>query len=288
MGSRAGDLGSVQRFVRLTDTSGRMFDSYPPNALDILEAVGQGIYGDLNTNYIAVGGDPTNINGILSPGMFDTGWYARTAYEIISDRSVRQEWGEKRMTVRDNDGNVLGIAKVSAPETVAVVDNAYVTLGLVTDESFVNFDNAGSKRNAIKALFGFGRKFGFNIPEYKHRKGAIFLYTFVPLIRGYKYGLSGLYGSRLDARFRRDRYGQFRDMLEQRRFPATLTGGSVEYPIEINFVPQDSTTGGSTAPSNTHSQNLDTHASSSMPYKDGEVVDRLDNPDITVTPVDVT
>ena len=156
VGSRAGDLGSVQRFVRLTDTSGRMFDSYPPNALDILEAVGQGIYGDLNTNYIAVGGDPTNINGILSPGMFDTGWYARTAYEIISDRSVRQEWGEKRMTVRDNDGNVLGIAKVSAPETVAVVDNAYVTFGLVTDESFVNFDNCyDSNSIGSKAVFKF-------------------------------------------------------------------------------------------------------------------------------------
>ena len=106
-------------------------------------------------------------------------------------------------------------------------------------------------------------------------------------IRGYKYGLAGLYGSRVDARFRRDRFGQFRDMLEPRRFAATLEANSVEFPIEINFVPRDSKGGGTVAPALTHSQNLDTHASSSLPYVDGKTVDRPDNPDITLKPVDI-
>ena len=76
-------------------------------------------------------------------------------------------------------------------------------------------------------------------------------------------------------------------MFEQRKFPATLIGGSVEYPVMINFVPQDTTTGGKSSPENTHSQNLSRFATSSLPYFDGMVKDRDDNPDVTLTPISV-
>ena len=77
-------------------------------------------------------------------------------------------------------------------------------------------------------------------------------------------------------------------MLEQRSQYAVVVGqGGVDYPIEINFIPRDTTQGGTSDPDNTHSQNLSTVSSSSLPYFDGLTVDRSDNPDETLDPVEV-
>ena len=153
-------------------------------------------------------------------------------------------------------------------------------------DRFGNINNVESFKNTQKFLFGFGDN-SYNQPIPVNTDPGSFE-TAIPVIRGYKYGLGGLFGSLPDARFRRDRYGQFRDMFEQRRFPATLVGGIVEYPVEIKFVPQDSTTGGSEDPARTHSQNLSPFATSSLPYYDGQVKDRGDDPDVTLTPIEVS
>jgi hypothetical protein len=76
-------------------------------------------------------------------------------------------------------------------------------------------------------------------------------------------------------------------MLEGRKYPATLVRNSVEYPIDIAFVQRDSTSGGTVDPMQTHSQNLDLHASSSLPYYDGLAVERPDNPDESLSPVEI-
>ena len=104
-------------------------------------------------------------------------------------------------------------------------------------------------------------------------------------IRGYKYGLAGLFGSTLGACFRRDRYGQFRDMFEQRLYPATLQSDrSVDYPLQVTFVSRE---GLRTSAERTHSQNLSSYATSSLPYFDGLTVDRSDDPDTTLIPVEI-
>jgi hypothetical protein len=282
----AGERGSVQRFVRLTDTKGKLYDSFPPNALDILKAEGVGIYGsNTNSTYLAVGSPNTQFDA--SQGV-DYSWYSRTAYEVIQERAVAQEYGDKIFPVFESDGSSIGNAVVTNDRSVIVFDKSFITLGISSDASQrTDGGTEEAKRAAQKALFGFGRKAGHSVVDYKQRTPSFLLYVFEPQIRGYKYGLAGIFGSSHDARFRRDRYGQFRDMLEQRRNAAILLGGSVEYPVEINFVSQDSTTGGTVSPENTHSQNLDSHASSSIPYKDGEVVDRPDNPDTKLQPLDL-
>lgn len=103
--------------------------------------------------------------------------------------------------------------------------------------------------------------------------------------RGLKYGLLNSRQTFTTARFRRDRYGQFRDMLEQSPNAAYLVKNSVEYPIEISFFSRPNSDGTGqllTDPALTHSQNLSVYATSSLPYFDGIARDRSDNPDVTL------
>ena len=83
---------------------------------------------------------------------------------------------------------------------------------------------------------------------------------------GFKYGLINAYPHNSRATFRHDRYGQFRDMLEQRKMSkyhvSPRTMGSAVF---NRFFDED---GNSVAPEETHAQNLSFESTSSYPYYD--------------------
>jgi hypothetical protein len=103
-------------------------------------------------------------------------------------------------------------------------------------------------------------------------------YRFGPIIRGWKYGIRNGLTEFNHATFRRNRYGQNRDMLEQRLFtkfyleskPGRATSISTSV-VVVKFV---DTNGNITSPENTQSQNLSFEATSSMPFFDGETRNR--------------
>jgi len=121
-------------------------------------------------------------------------------------------------------------------------------------------------------------------------------------------GTYGLADGRLkmnSAIFRWDRYGQFRDLLEQCPGIAftTIRDGrrSNEFPVDVKFFSRASRNGTGVFvadPTQTHSQNLSSHATSSMPYYDNDKpaknstasngVDRPDNPDVTLADTTIT
>ena len=141
--------------------------------------------------------------------------------------------------------------------------------------------------------------------EYLKERSSIF-FGMSPVIRGWKYGLQSGLPSHTRAIFRRDRYGQFRDMLEQRPFtkfivdplsffandatPATSptpnpdgttppTGQISDSPVYVNFVKQVYTKDDRSIgkiqmqkidPTQTVSHNLHPEVTSSLPYFDGE------------------
>lgn len=101
-----------------------------------------------------------------------------------------------------------------------------------------------------------------------------------PVIRGWKYGLYSGLPAYTSAHFRQGRYGQFRDMLEQRLFtklfiakrsPRTNANNIIEDntlndgPVTVRFLDDQ---GNLTDPANTQSQNLSFEATSSLPYFD--------------------
>lgn len=106
---------------------------------------------------------------------------------------------------------------------------------------------------------------------------------FGPVVRGWKYGIYSGLPAFSKAYFRQQRFGQFRDMLEQRPFTKYYQsiennpgvenfkqGVSVAV-VTVKFVDANDKL---TKPENTWSQNLSLEATSSMPYFDGETRNR--------------
>ena len=95
--------------------------------------------------------------------------------------------------------------------------------------------------------------------------------------RGFRYGIMDINSLHSSLIFRSDRYGQFRDMLEQRSEAKYFTNKEIqESPVTIRFVKPGTSTPESAI--NTTSQNLSQEFTSSLPYFDGVAVDRPDDP----------
>lgn len=148
-----------------------------------------------------------------------------------------------------------------------------------------------------RVLFGFGDLATYtplgtgvnNFPSFRNQDwyytnsfaGTISFYVQGPIIRGWKYGVYSGLPTYSKARWRRGKFGQFRDMLEQREFTkyyydssdSGFAAGEGPAPITVKFV---DSSGRLTKPENTSSQNLDTACTSSMPYFDGESRNRPD------------
>jgi len=295
---QAGTTGSLQRFVNLASESDVFYDSYPPNPVDIIsEKVGGG-FVDYVSEYRLVVASPTSqyagFTGI------DAGWYMRTAYEVSSNRFTSVNYDVISRPAYDLTGlQTSQAANLTFPKSLTILssesDLVPIIPGMDSALIYVISDDSGNRnseqagRMSLKAVFGFGNS-KYNIPTLnfvsKNVPGTVV--TSSVEIRGYKYGLTGLAGTYANNRFRRDRYGQFRDMLEQSPNAAYFVNNSVEYPLEVKFFSRPSRDGKGravTEPEKTHTQNLNAYATSSLPYFDGDAREREDNPDITLVDI---
>jgi hypothetical protein len=113
----------------------------------------------------------------------------------------------------------------------------------------------------------------FSFSGYEFRSGSI--WSVGPIIRGWKYGLYNGLPDYTAAYYRHGRYGQYRDMLEQRIYTRiflanpdktiSTTSEVNDGPITVKFVDSNDNL---VDPQNTQSQNLSLHATSSLPYFD--------------------
>lgn len=104
----------------------------------------------------------------------------------------------------------------------------------IDDLKYLVFGNGTPGSQTSKILFGFGDRSSIMSSSYgiigkRYLPAPRFSYNFStyrisagPVIRGWKYGLIDGNPHYTSCVFRRDRYGQFRDMLEQRLYSATF------------------------------------------------------------------
>lgn len=94
-------------------------------------------------------------------------------------------------------------------------------------------------------------------------------------IRGFRYGLSNVADRKPRNIFRRDRYGQLRDMFEMAPNTAYLDDATntISYPVEARFFDSE---GAIAEPDQTSCSNLSTNVTSSAPFFDREVVEFTD------------
>lgn len=143
--------------------------------------------------------------------------------------------------------------------------------------------NGMGRAEFLKAFFGIGAgRSSYDNQHVTYRTKVVPNFWTKPVnvgvnLRGWRYGMMSAFPTRNIAIYRRDRYGHFRDMLEQRLdgkfFNEGENAGVREGAVQVKFYDRD---GNLTSPELTLSSNLSFEATSSVPYFDGVARNRTE------------
>ena len=307
-------VGSL-RMLGLDDTSERYWDSLMPAIDQCLAANGSSIWtapsldstfnpSGKRVGYIEFDRSSVGLSNNLD-AMFDDVWTKAFPLEPRYSSVTRQLDIKKGFISRINysgpsadaiDPHVIDDLIVSnvltASHPTRDVGSNFHTDYLVNVVSGIS--GAASSDDISKVLFGFGDARGYGInPDgniygtnhYATFRNIYYIGTFAnrvvrsPVIRGWKYGVSSGLPQFSRAHFRRNRFGQPRDMLEQRRLTKfyvlasdeSKKEGPSDAVVDVKFIDVD---GRTSSPDNTWSQNLSFECTSSVPFFDGETRNR--------------
>ena len=232
---QAGTTGSILRGVRLVDLNERYLDSLFPDVNVIAAANSVKIRWDgsasLSTNLTSgkLAFYPLGTGGNFNGG--DLTWprsfpfddrYGGSNLErvagVISSRPGTNLY-QTSDPAKKNFGNITTIT--GRQDSGESSSNAYVTL-IATPTTGSMLPDA--KSVFLKSFYGFGDSVSFNLPKVikklaATRAASVFGGRDVE-IRGFKYGLISALPTFTSAVYRRDRFGQARDMFEQRQYSA--------------------------------------------------------------------
>lgn len=268
--------GAFQRFLRISDSKERYYDSVLPD---------RELYSRRCDGFLGAIVSPKQVN---LPAL--AGGIKKTRSLAFNPTNFWAEKSNNRMAF-PYDGN----PKRVDGDTIAII---------------LNQDNGGSPRTVLmknntqrdRLLFQIGRSkgdfFAFTSSpsgdqEYvtstrKFNKGLVCTapgniglpslldeaHYPVTGATGYRYGIKSITPEYNTAVFRNDRYGQFRDMLEQRQVSRFFVEGEPDRgAVTVSFTRVTSSMA-MEKPSETNSSNLSPYATSSVPYIDGEYRNR--------------
>lgn len=342
---RAGTIKNIRVF----SNSERFYDSLLPDFSKMILELGGAITGIFNPTYgirgsiLDLGPNATDRVAGYRPMFPFEPTFSNIPRQKFFSKGIKattgDDWIEGNLLLSFNDEhqsalNFASTTVTAGPPPIIInpgtqyVGN-YVVAYSPDNVNGVNPINYAAKdSDLIKVLFGFGdfnsRAVNFADPYIAnqgytqcpfYRSGSIYntgpgSRLCGPMIRGWKYGVQDGNPHYTSCVFRRDRYGQFRDMLEQRLYPVSyldydnaptryfgdfetsampnprpekVTNVTIEYPLTVTFVKQQVVTlGVGTAgqyellvnteqnSNQTFSSNLSPYATSSLPYFDLE------------------
>jgi len=281
--------GSMQRFVRLSSRSERYYDTFLPDIYEYLVT-----YGGAGTprigNSISVGYDGMVGNMLLVTGSVVlqlNGNRMKLPFDNNIER-YPESWGEIFNSATPLPDSTL--SPEQPPSAAAELQGIFLA-----GENIINI-TTGLFINAIAAkrmLFETGK--GSVLTDFNDQQ-AVTPMTDVDSgisgsARGFSYGIQNIDPQFSSAVFRWNRYGQFRDMLEQRQDGkfyimeiAAEDEGSEQSPglqsavIKVDFVKESSTE--TVIPGDTQCSNLSFECTSSVPYYDGMFRNRSKEMDV--------
>ncbi len=169
-------------------------------------------------------------------------------------------------------------------DTAFVVPNIETDLGIRGEVKPADGNISGvGLSEFVKYFYGFGDGYATGSNQFIYARGYTYNegVSYCADIRGWKYGLMNGFPVKTSVVFRRDRFGQPRDMLEQRldaKFydsdEIPVYGGTIGVrtgPVQVKFY---NFSGSLTDPLRTLSSNLSFEATSSMPFADGHATNR--------------
>ena len=188
-------------------------------------------------------------------------------------------------------GDIFAFSNATVYKTSPVTTGSIFPLSQ-TDAQKMHFgigSGYGTQRGLVNVKTGIAAHIGDNnLPLFGgalEQRGSNTIFAYAPVIRGWKYGLANGIPTYTTAKWRRGRFGQFRDMLEQRQYTQfydKTTGTATTSPVEVRFVDED---GNSVNPLTTCTSNCSYAATSSLPYFDLESKNR---PPIDVSTLNTT
>ena len=282
---QAGTTGSLQRFVNLTSEIDAYYDSYVPDFSNVANSLGKGYLEAGGSTSISIGAENSTVKA--RTGQISVGTWFRS-FPFASN--VTRQIGRNSLSTLQAPSYDFSNVIITSGTITNLVNPFYSSVG---GAGFIYGSGPlSSIQNSKKYLWCFGDGEGtilYGNPALVVVDGPAV--SSAPIVRGTRYGLINPFEMYSNVKFRRDRYGQFRDMLEQSPNAAFLVKNAVEYPVEIKFYSRPSKDGKGRLPlknpTQTHSQNLSSFATSSLPYFDGVARERTDNPDLTVADVSI-
>lgn len=322
---QAGDLASLQRNYRIVDAVEKYYDSFVPDVEKMWKIdgyipisqidAGGSIFSIYNVTTFNASPDDTNENKLwLSNFPFESkfspvkrvagqnGELAALvlAYELNNATAI--------YNVREKNGAVwydVDFNMIRGVRTNSSTSEVNYTLGILGTSQYAVMKPAG--RNIF--FFGVGDgPYGIHIPILRQDYSGSPTYV-IEKPRGYKYGLINANPVGTSAVYRSTRYGQFRDMLEQRQYTALLIEqpenksnifepkksksginkpkrvskkeAPVRFPVTVKFrepIHENPTGLTTTSPINTQCSNISLYATSSLPFFDDDVPRNRDYP----------
>jgi hypothetical protein len=320
---RAGTVKNLKVF----SNSERFYDSLLPDLSKMIKTVGGNIEGISNFSLGLYG----NTLDLLTVPIF----LFTFPFESLFSSVARQAAFSKGFIATSGTDDVAGLISkrllIQLGSAYAINAGFFSGGGYVMSHSprftagITPVNSGALSSDVVKTLFGFGdaNTYAYDLPYtpgkgYTHlpvfRSGSVTggvgsSRVFSPVIRGWKYGVQDGNPHYTSCVFRRDRFGQHRDMLEQRLYPVSyldydnaptryfgdfetsampnpspekVKNVTIEYPVTVTFVKQQVVTLGTgteqyelliNAAQNsnqTFSSNLSPYATSSLPYFDLE------------------
>lgn len=316
--NRARLLGFNRNYT-LVSQNERFYDTLMPRIDKIVRINGSAVYYHGDYNHVVLGCDSyfaNSITGVYAPISELGDLYSNIVPDATWDRSFpfepKYSAVERNVDVISNTEatrNILTLGTALANPvyrklTVARVMNRTESVNPLFPVWYL-FDPAGEDpngvfpsdpRNILLHLYGVGMRESGTMTNVTHWGSRSFIDNEIvnnSIFRGFKYGILNALPEFSKSVFQSTRYGQLRDMLEQRldsKFYDTIGIGSdgeqnglvgvTTSPVQIMFV--EPRTNNITDAMRTFSSNLSSEATSSMPYFDDIVKNRADPIDLTL------
>lgn len=273
LGQNGAESGSFFRNTQLSSNDERFFDSLVPDPAELTilndkQVVGAGVNSITFGHYIESIGETTEI--------YDNDWVFAFPFEpkYSSLKRIINPFKILKGTI-DTAGAQPDPPILNKKSTLrqSINDDTIIHLTEVGTAGTGSGDFARAKtEDKIKHYYGIGDFISGTVNYVKfNRTSATVAEGEGSILRGWKYGLINGLPQYSKIIFRRNRYGQFRDMLEQRmdtKFFSTTKNENVllSSPVRVFF----SASNGSKKPyQTTNSSNMSFEATSSIPYFDG-------------------
>lgn len=283
--SRPGFIKSIQ----LTSENERYFDTLMPRIDQMFLIEDKDIWGTTFGNFYPLGKLTDDYDDVFNS--FDS-WDFIFPFESKYSNVTRTVSPLKNSISTTGSFNVTDKSLIVRPysignQSIIPVDIWFIAGFEVGTDAIIGGSGQLSplKENAFtKNAFGIGNaQNGEPILTSRLLQSPIAV-SFDSEVRGFKYGLLNASEEVKKYYFRRDRFGHFRDMVEQSKDSKLfLKSDSSIYPspIKVRFIGSD---GKFTNGEETFSNNVSLEATSSLPYFDGLGRSRGDLPDINIVP----